>query len=149
MAFPASTQTLEDALAATRRTATKIKGMTQSLRNRSEVENIPRMDFVRLQQALQQSVDIWDQAATVTGIATYAQEQYTDSGLDLATEYTAMRSTALSLRDWIYNAVPEAASGAAELQILNTSGVLTDLTVSPAQSAGFRTEADAFIATID
>jgi len=85
----------------------------------------------------------------VPGLAEYAKTQYDDAALDIAAEYTAMRDAAIALRDWIHTNMPaDAGSGAVLLESLNADGSLSPLTVSSAASAGFRTEADAFIATI-
>lgn len=149
MAFPASTLTLANALDGVRQTALRIKQQTQSLRIRSAAGDVPRADFVKLQRLLNQSVVQFDQFVTVPGLAQYAQDQLGDATLDLAAEYSAMRTAALTLRDWIFNAIPRSASGAAELRTVDAEGNEVDLVVTPAQSAGFRTEADSFIATIE
>ena len=148
MTFPASQQTLEDALANVRHTAMKIRAHVLSVRTNSATNSLPRTAFVDVQKRVQDAIDRWDEAATVQGLAQYAQTQYSNNNLDIVLEYQQMRAAAISLRDWVFNNIPTSASGAAELQTPTQSGELQDILVTPAQSAGFRTQADAFIATI-
>jgi hypothetical protein len=149
MAFPASTQTLSDALESARGTANRIKTATQSLRDNSAAGSVARTEFVNLQRFLQKAIDAWNASAAVPGIAAYAQAQYDDVGLDIAAEFTTMVAAAVTLRDWIFTNIPtDSGSGAALLNIVGSDGELTPIDVTTAQSAGFRTEADVFILTI-
>ena len=148
MAFPASQQTLEDALAKVRQVALRIQSQAQNLRTRTVSESVAREDFVVLQRQLDDAIEVWDAATAVPGLLQYARDQYNDQTLDISTEYTAMRAAAIDLRDWIFNNIPTSAGGAVELKTNTTAGDLVDILVTPAQAAGFRTEADAFTATI-
>ena len=149
MAYPASQQTLQDALEGIAREASRIKFMAQSLRSKSATSDTPRRDFTNFQKHVDSSIDRWQTLGSVPGLAAYAQEQYGDGSLDIVAEYMAMRNAAIALRDWIFSNIPrDAGSGAVLLEQIDQNGNIIDLTVTPAQSAGFRTEADAFIATI-
>lgn len=149
MAFPASQSRLENVLDTIQKRASQIKNEVQSLRDTSATNNVARSRFANLMRSLQQTIDEWDALSSTPGLAAYAQEQFNDPTLDLAAEYTAMRAAAVTLRDWIFNAIPtHSPSGAALMSILNADGTVTPIEVTPAQSSGFRTEADIFIATI-
>lgn len=147
MAFPASQQTLEDALVSVRNTAVKLRGAVQTLRNQSAAGDTNRSDYTNLQRSITVSLQQWDQAAAVPGLSAYAQSQYNDGTLDIAAEYTAMRASAVALRQWVFDNIPKQGSSPL-LYTIDLEGALTNMTVTPAQTAGFRTEADVFLATI-
>lgn len=149
MAFPASQIMLKNALDSVAINATRIKGEVDSMNARSAAGDVPREDFWNLQQRLQHTIDVWDVNAQVPGLVQYAKDQYNDPALDIVAEYNAMRAAAITLRDWIFGAIPTAAQdGAARLRIIDTQGNETPIMVTTAQSANFRTEAAAFSATI-
>lgn len=149
MAFPASQQTLKDALDGISSAAVRIKSLTQRLRDDSAAGATARNRYVALQRNLQIAIDTWDANASVPGLLAYARDQYDDGTLDLSAEYNAMKAAAQSLQTWIFNNLPtDSGTGAALLEVFDAQGNPTDLTVSSGGAAGFRTEADAFIATI-
>jgi len=64
-------------------------------------------------------------------------------------EYTAMRTEALALRDWIFTNIPrDPGTGAVLISTVDEGGNEVPLVVTSGQSATFRAQADAFIATI-
>lgn len=73
----------------------------------------------------------WDVYASTPGLAQYAKDQLNDQTYDIVAEYNAMRTAAIALRDWLDANIPAEPS------------------YTPAQTAGFRTAADAFLATIE
>lgn len=149
MAFPASQQTVEDALKNIRSTAIRARDESQSLSDRSAAGNVPRADFITLQRRLQHAINIWDANQAVPGLVQYARDQYDDQALNIGTEYTAMRAAAISLRDWVFNNIPtDSGSGAVLLETIDNAGVSTAIQVTPGQSATFRTEVAAFVATV-
>ncbi len=147
MALPASQQTLVDALESVRRAANTLKQKVQSLRDTSASGATNRVDYTNLQMQISRAIGEWDQAAAVGGLAQYARDQYADPTLDIVAEYNAMKAAAESLRLWIFNNIPKQGSSPL-LYDLSLDGTLTNLTVSSAGAAGFRTEADAFLVTI-
>jgi len=149
MAFPASQQRLASALEQIAISANRIKQSTQAIRDASASGPIERMRVVNFQRQLSDTIEKWDQASSVPGLGQYAQEQYSNAGLDITSEYSAMRSAAVALRDWIQANMPkDSVSGAALLQSLNADGSFSELTFSSAETASFRTNADTLIATI-
>lgn len=147
MAFPASQQTVEDALSQIRRAAITLRRQIQSLRDESAAGVTNRADYINLQIAITRALQQWQQAAAVQGLSAYAQSQYDDATLDIAAEYLAMKSAAESLRLWIFNNIPKQGDTPL-LHTIDIEGTLTNLTVSSAAAAGFRTEADTFLATV-
>src|SRR5690349_14140460 len=102
MAFPASRQTLSNALASASALAVSVKTEVQFLRDRSALGSTGRESYLRLQRTLSAAVTSWDAYLLVPGIAAYAQSQYGDVSIDIAAEFSAMRSAALTLRNWIH-----------------------------------------------
>lgn len=146
MAFPASTLTLEAGWSDFRALALTVKRKTTQLRDLSAAGTTDRVLYVKLRGILDNAVTQWAAIlAETSGLQAYARDQLEDQSLDLSAEYTAMRNAAIALRDWLDANIPTGAGGAVlERQIDDTPLVFTS-----GQTAGFRTEADTLIATID
>lgn len=147
MAFPASQQRLADALAVISSGALALKNQVQRLRDDSAAGDTNRDRYVGLMRAITDNTTRWQQAAGVGGLAEYAQDQYDNVSLDVAAEYLAMRTAALALRDWIFANIPMSGQTPLTYNLLS-DGTQVPLTFTSAQTAGFRTEADAFIGTV-
>lgn len=149
MAFPASQQTLADALGTVNATANKIKSRALTLRNTSVNTNVARYELLDLQKALNDAVTTWNTAAAIPGLAAYAQAQFNNATLDVAAEFSGMVNAAISLRDWIFANFPkDAGSGAVLTRTVAANGTVTELVFTPAELAQFRTRVDTFAATI-
>jgi len=149
MAFPASAVTKAEAWDDIRHAANRIKGVTQNLRNASAAGATGRTSYVSLQKRLDDTVERWNVLAATPQLQAYARDQIEDPTLDLAAEYVAMRDAATALRDWIFANIPtDAATGAVLLRVIDATGESVELTFTSAQASGFRTQADAFLATI-
>ena len=149
MAFPASQTKVKKALDDISSTALRIKGIVQSVRDESNAGDTPRMRFVACQRQVQIALDIWATAVAVPGLPQYAKDQYDDQTLDIVAEYNAMKAAAEAVRDWVFNNMPtDAGSGAALLEVYDQGGNPTNIMTTTGQSAGFRTAADTFLATI-
>lgn len=149
MSFPASQNTLASALAEASSIATRLKFLASSLRAASAAGVTGRTAYLNLQARLAEGITKWASLAATPGLAAYAQAQYGNPGLDIAAEFTTMRNAAITLRDWVHTNFPkDAGSGAALVYTYTQDGVPTELTFTSAVTAGFRTQADAFTATI-
>lgn len=149
MAYPATTQSLQDAIALADANANKVKTFTQSLRNASAAGPVGRQGVIELVGVLTRAITAWNGVAARPGIAAYAQAQKGNGSLDVAAEFTAMVTQATSLRDWIVNNFPrDAASQAALIWVYDANGNPQELTFTTLDLAQFRTRADAVIATI-
>lgn len=147
MGFPASTLTLQKAWEDFQSQALKAKTLSQNLRDESLAGDTARVRYYDLSQSLNDILARWVWLlANTTGLQAYARQQVENDTLDLNAEYITMRNAVTSLRNWIIANIPsDAGSGAALLRLPDG----TDIMVTTAQSAGFRTEADAVIASID
>lgn len=148
MAWPASTQSLDNAFTVSNNTANQLKSQTQSVRNNSVSNDTLRSNLISLQRNLDRGVDRWAIAKALPGIVDYVRDQFNDPTMDVATEFNAMVNAATDLRDWIHANMPTGAGGAVLERSVNVDGTYTDLVFTSAQLADFRTEADTFIAAI-
>ena len=150
MAWPASQKTLRDALDSTNNVANRVKSEVLALRNLSAAGPVVRNRFRALQLSLDRAIDTWDENAALPGIVAYARAQFDLPLLDVPAEFNTMRAGAVALRDWIHAnySTDTPGSGADLSHTTDAEGNKVDLTFSSAQLAGFRVEADAFLATI-
>ena len=147
MAFPATQITLEAAWSKIRARAVKIKANTQALVDASAAGDTQRSAYVSLMQLLTQTIDDWAGAASTPGLQPYARDQVSDPTLDLQAEYLAMRTAAISLRDWIGANLPKSGDALLEYSI-DSLGNRTALTLTTAQTAGFRSQAQNLLNSI-
>ena len=142
MAFPAFQKTKRQSHTAMIANARKIHGTVSGLRVKSLVGPTAIREYAQLQKALTGAIDAWVEHRATSGIQAYARNQW-DNTIDWPTEVTAMMGAAISLRAWIHtNAAGES------LVTRDANGVATDRTWTTAETAGFVTEADAFLLTI-
>ena len=144
MTFPASTVTLEQAWSLVRTIANKAKTAATNLSAESAAGDTVRERYVTLRNQLQSAIDNWDTLSATPGLQAYARDQINNPLLDLAAEFLAMRNAAVTLRDWIDVNLPTGTGGAVLVEQIDG----TPLTFTSVQTAQFRTEANAFTATI-
>ncbi len=147
MAFPASTITKKQAWETLTGHANAIKGKVQELRDASAAGDTNRFRYVDLQKQIDIVIGLWTTAAAVPNLEEYARDQVDDNTLDLPAEYTAMRTAAIALRLWLFNNIPTSGGGVV-LYSTGLDGLKTPLSFTTAATAGFRTEADTFTASI-
>lgn len=148
MAFPASQQTLAAGLAEASQIASGLKSGVQRLRDQSAVGATSRAAYLGLLAQLGNAVNRWVVIAAIPGMGAYAQSQYGNAALNIGAEFTAMRNAAVALQNWIFTNFPKDAGGAVLLTTVDVNGVQTSLEFTSQQVSGFRTQADAFVATI-
>jgi len=148
MSVPVSVRTPHFALDTIINQAEAIKGQVARVRNLSALGDSPRTAYNELQRHLQRALDVWDANTSVPGLKEYAIGQY-PATLDIVAEFVATRAAAIALQLWIFNNMPRhTPSGAPLLYTDNLKGQLSVLMFTSAQTADFRIEADAFLATI-
>lgn len=150
MSWPASQATVAEKFQQVNSQARSIRRQVRSLRTLTANGSVARSNFVNLLNRLDDAIVVWSEAATVSGLATYARDQFADPSIDVVAEFQAMVQAAQDLKTWIINAFPkDAGSGAWLLETVDASGERIDLLFTTQQTASFRTQADAFLATID
>lgn len=153
MAFPSSSGTKSDDLSRAwnlaRDAAARAKASATSVRDVSAAGLIFAQAIVNLMSTLASVRDDLARAAAVTGIAAYAQMQVNDPALNVAAEFTAMTNAIDAVRTWIATNFPKDGSGFLLYHSFDAQGRVTSRTLSPAQTAGLRTQLDVLIGTID
>lgn len=149
MAYPATAQSLQEALANADAQAIKIRSHAQILRDRSAAGPIGRQGVIDFVGTLTRAINVWNATKALSGIGAYAQAQKGNGTLDVVTEFNAMVTEAASLRDWITANFPkDSTSQAVLIYTYDAAGAFTELTFTTAQLAQFRTRADTLIALI-
>ena len=107
----------------------------KSVRDVSAAGDTPRTQFEALVNGLSARIDEFTLAKNTPGIAAYAQNEMARiPNFDAADSFTQLLNTMVATRDWI------------QVRLDNNPGVDTFTT---AQTAGFRTVADALLARMD
>ena len=150
MAFPANTLTTELAFDVIRSNAIRVQNLAQALRDESAAGPTENIRYVGLQATISSAVANMDAVSGTPGLEQYIRDQINDQTVDLVAEFTAMRSAMLTLRTWIFNNIPnDGTPGEYNLLVYDVDGQEpTALVVTSAQTATFRTQADAMLATI-
>jgi len=149
MTFPASQRRLQREFENAMDTTLSVQANVTRVRDDSAAGAIPRQEVLSIQRLLASAIGIWNAASGTAGMAQYARDQLDDQALNIGTEFTAMIAAAGSFRDWINTNLPrDSGSQAVLLQTADANGVRADLTFTSTQLSGFRTEADAFLATV-
>lgn len=151
MTFPSATgtqaETLESAWAGARATASKVKQMCQGIRVASLAGPVAAQQLLDFMAQLATQQERLTACAGVPGIGAYAQQQF--PALNLPAEFSAMQSAITNVRTWMVDNFPKDGSGFLLARQFDAAGRTTDRTFSTAALAGFRTQLDALIATID
>lgn len=144
MAYPASSKTLAVWLAEIDQKASLLKSASEQQKTFAASSQL-NTDMVRRYYDLLKAVhSFFTQAAAVTGIGQYAKDEKGDQGLNPVTEFQAMQAAIVTVRTWIQG------------QTANLVFVWPDDDTTPssaatftaAQTATYRTQLDALIATI-
>lgn len=147
MAFPTAL-TAAESFGKVQATARRMQTAIQQLHDQSAAGNTAVVTYVQMINNIHGAVTLWDSLAATPGLVQYARDQYNDQTLDIVAEFQAMRAAVIGLRNWIFANIPKDANDVPLLQTLNADGTLSDRTVTPAQTAGFRTQAQAVLATM-
>lgn len=153
MAFPSTTGTKPDTLAnaweGARGVAAQVKSRAAGLKAQSlagDVGSSAILDFVT---GLADAKVLLTRYAAAPGLAAYAQAQVNDNALDVAASFTAMSTQIDACGAWVIANFPKDGSGYLLAKQFNGGGRTVDRQFNTASLAGFRTQLDALIATID
>jgi hypothetical protein len=152
MAFPSSVgrpYILANAWELARQVAGALKTRSVNLRTLSAAGPATSTDILSFQTYLADTKAQLQTLAAVPGLAAYAQAQVNDNTLDVAASFTAMTTQIDACGSWVVTNFPKDGNGFLLAQTFNGGGRPSDRTFSTATLAGFRTQLDALIATID
>ena len=153
MAFPSSGGSKKDDLATAwheiRTAAGHVKNVTSRLFNDAQAGNIDAVRVVQYSETLANSNDRFARYTVVPGLVAYVREQVNDTSIDIVAEYQTMLEQISAVRNWIMTNFPKDASGYLLYHQFGADGRIVQRTLTPAQTAGLRTQLAALIATID
>lgn len=149
MAFPASTEILSRVLDSIAQTMLQVKSASQQIRNASASGPIGANSVITYLGDLADQRDRLTALAAAPGLAAYAQAQYNNGSLNIATEYNAVMAATVTVRDWIIANFPKDGSSNLLEKKFDANGRVTLNTFTSASLATFRTQLDALIATIN
>lgn len=146
MAWPTGTLsiTLEDV----DRRASAVKQYATQSRDRMAAGNVPSTLIFDLFIRLKNDRAALASAATVPGIANYAQAQKGDTQFDVAAEFNNLLATIDGVTAWISANFPKDSNGYLLAQTWGAEGPV-DRQFSSATTAGLRSVLDTLIATIN
>jgi len=152
MAYPLNIRRLSTALDIIENELWAIYASVNKLRTLAIAGDTARPLFIGLQSKITKSISSIDgvlAAVDVPSLIAFAQEQYADTNLDIATEFTSAKTAAIALRDWIYNNFPKEITTSAVLEnTLTQDGDRVPLVFNAAQRAAFVAKCDTFLLTI-
>jgi hypothetical protein len=153
MAFPSTTGSkrddLQTAWGTVRSLAAAVKAEAQNIRTLSAAGTLGAANLLHLVTFLADVKSENQRLAAVPGLQAYAQSQVNNTGLDLAAEFTAMRTQLDATTAWVVANFPKDANGFLLAQTIGADGRQVDRVFTAAQTAALRTVLDALIATID
>lgn len=150
MAFPSSnSDDLASAWSAIRNSAAVVKRDSQTLHDRSAAGNIEAALILRYVESLANHNDAFARYTAVPGLAAYVREQVNNPAIDIVAEYNTMLAQINATKNWIAANFPKDGSGYLLYHTLGADGRIVQRTLTPAQTAGLRTQLTALIATID
>lgn len=147
MAFPASGKvTLRQAWEGILSNAIRIKRMAQELVASPSITRRTVLDF---ENALTDSLATLDSYTSTQGLLAYAQNELNDATINLAAEYTTMRTQIVATQDWIVANFPKDASSNLAVYSFDVDKKYIDIILTTGQLAAVKTQLNALIATIN
>lgn len=146
MAFPTATDMLAVALAEAQRIARQIKTQATQIRDKAAAGPIDGNELLNTLDYLRNQHDRLGEIAAVPGIGAYSLEQL---GADVTADFAAMRSAIQATRAWLANNLPKDGDDYLLLVSLDGNGEQVIREFPPGATAGFRTQLDALLATIE
>lgn len=146
MAFPSDqTIDLQTAWTGVRREAGVVKGRAAQMSAASSVTRLQALEFAN---QLADSLSLLDTLAATPGLAAYAQEQVNNAQLNIASEFSAMRTQIVATQDWLVANFPKAADGALAVYAFDPSKRFANVNLTAGQVSAFKAQLNALIATI-
>lgn len=153
MAFPSNQgshpNTLAQALTSISAIAGSIKSAATTLRASSVAGPVSSTNIIAYVGNLAAQRDQIAVLAATPGLAQYAKDQYANSGLDIAAEYTALIARIDATVAWVTTNHPKAGSGEILERKWLPDGRTQSNTFDTAALATFRAQLDLLIAQID
>ena len=153
MAYPASTQNLQDWMAAIDQKAIVVKNEANNQSAASSAGTL-NMDMVRRFYDLLKAVNVfYTSAASVTGLANFIITQKQNATADPLGDFTTMQNAIKGTIDWLNTNVPSGTFNSTTYKLgwvfpVDYTTPVSTLTFTALQTAGYRTVLTTLIATI-
>lgn len=145
--FPASgTTSLSTAWSQVTQIAANIKAVATTLNSSTAIS---RQQVLNFANSLADALSRLTTYAATPGLPAYAINQLNTPTLDIAAEYTTMRTQIVSLQDWIVTNFPKDASNNLVVFSFDANKRFTDIFLTEAQLGAFKTQLSALVATIN
>ena len=106
--------------------------------------NVSANAVIQIMTNLKSSMEVWDSASGLSGMAQFARDQEDDQAYDVVAEFLIMRNAAAACADWVRDNFPEA-GGFIQKDTIETDWSITVRQFTPAQTVGLQTA----LATLD
>jgi hypothetical protein len=149
MEFPSSSAiTLEDALKTIRERASVVKNLSLSIRAVSSPSWVQTVNYMNGLKAIKTQMATVVAAVGSAELISYAQAQFSGSGIDIVSKYNAMIAQLDSMVNLIASNIPKDGSNRMLVQTIAADGAITDITFNGATLTAFRSAIDGLTATI-
>lgn len=146
MAMP--TGLLSSALKEIDQSVIAVKGLTSAINTAATAGFISSSSIFAYYARLKAERNRLNTLQSKPGLAAYAQSQYNNGALNIAAEFTLMFNAIDATLAWIETNLPKDGNGFLLISTLGTNGPV-DRQFSQAETAGFRTQLAALLATIN
>lgn len=146
MTFPSSnTSDLATAWGIVRAIAGQVRSQASGLNAAPAITRKVALDFANF---LADSLASFDTYTAVPGLGAYAQNQVNSPGLNIANEYTTMRTQIVGTQDWLVANFPKDASSNLAVYVFDGSKRYADVPLTAPQLSAFKSQLTSLIATI-
>lgn len=129
--------------------ARAIKSASTSMLDQSAAGDVSAHDIALLANDFQIHDDRLSSLETAPGLLQHAKDHFNDQTFNATAEVTSLKVATASTITWIDANIPKSAGGRwLEIEEI-VAGRVVERTLTPAQTAGLRTELTALLATID
>lgn len=147
MAFPAEGKvTLRRAWDGVTQNTAQIKRIANELIAMTNITRRRALDYTNL---LADVLSLLDNYTAVQGLLAYAQNELNDNTINLAVEYTTMRTQIVTMQDWIVANIPKDALGNLAVYVFDANKKYVDINLTPAQLTAYKNQLTLLTATIN
>jgi len=146
MAF--KTDGLAKAYAGAQQESIRVKSFAMNHSTGLAAGNVSANQVQSIMTQMKSSIELWDAASGLSGMAQWAKDQEDDQLYDVVAEFTTMRAAAVTVRDWVINNFPTSAGGFIEKDTYELDGAITVRVFTPVETAALQSHLDALAVAI-
>ena len=126
--------------------AARIKQTAASLVASASITRRAVLDYAN---SLADSLAVLDSYVATPGLLAYARNELNDATIDLAAEFTTMRTQLVATQDWIVANFPKDASNNLSVYAFDANKRFADVNLTAGQLSAFKTQLNLLIGTIN